>query len=329
MALNVKRITASSAKNILLMGRAGSSKTTTVLSFPVPILLPVESGLPDDVEADAFDIPKNAAEVMQALRALAKEQHDYKTLIVDTVSMFERLWWAALTGPGGEMPLKDALDFGKGDAAVERLYVEPFQNALDHLRVRKGMNVVLNCHVDQQRVKPPKGAEFDVLKPKLRRRAQALLSERSYAVLYLDREEKRGGATVTLYSRGVPGVETKSRIALPDRLVIPPSGAYDVLAPYFARGDKPAAPAINSAAETRVEDDGGDVPPPDAEPEPAGKAKGAAKKAAKKARDRGREHVAQDIEDAGERAANGNGADPDGDPLFGNLEADQQVEAPF
>ena len=73
--------------NVLLYGQPGAGKSTWAAAAPKPFFLAVD-------ELDEMDIDRSAkqttfAGVEKVLSEVLKEEHDYKTLVVDTIDAIE------------------------------------------------------------------------------------------------------------------------------------------------------------------------------------------------------------------------------------------------
>jgi pantothenate kinase-related protein Tda10 len=78
---------------VTILGDSGLGKTTLAASFPNPIVIRAEDGLqaiPAELRPDAFPLVQKEEEVWQQIMALLQEQHDYKTVIIDSVTALER-----------------------------------------------------------------------------------------------------------------------------------------------------------------------------------------------------------------------------------------------
>jgi len=79
---------------VFLWGDTGSGKTTTALKFPKPVVIDLEGGTELYGDAFEFDVLRTtgADEAMAAVDWLAANEHPYRTLVIDPVTVY----WDAL-----------------------------------------------------------------------------------------------------------------------------------------------------------------------------------------------------------------------------------------
>ena len=79
---------------LFLWGDSGVGKTTLALQFCNPVVIDLEAGTELYGEAFTFDVlhATTADEVMEAVDWLLKNRHDYRTLVIDPITIY----WDAL-----------------------------------------------------------------------------------------------------------------------------------------------------------------------------------------------------------------------------------------
>lgn len=89
---------------LFLWGDSGVGKTTLSLQFPNPVVIDLESGTDLYGEDFAFDVLRatTADEVMEAVEWLHTNAHDYRTLIIDPITIY----WEALQQKWSDIFLK-------------------------------------------------------------------------------------------------------------------------------------------------------------------------------------------------------------------------------
>jgi hypothetical protein len=214
---------------ILIYGQAGIGKTTFGAAAPKPIFLPIEDGL-GKIEADAFPCPKSYTDVRDSLDALIKEDHDYKTVVVDSLDWLEPLVWDHTCTASGYKTIEQP---GYGRGYVEALkYWREFLDRLNYLRDMKAMQTILVGHSIIREFKSPDTDSFDRYQIKLQQKAADLVCEHSDAILFANykkstmKSESRGGQRTRaigtgeriLYTEERPAWLAKNRYGLPPEM---------------------------------------------------------------------------------------------------------------
>ena len=144
---------------ITICGDAGTGKTSLAATFPNAVVIRAEDGLksiPPAQRPDAFDLLKSADELWEQLIWLGKEKHDYKTLVIDSVSRLEELFTAECLAKDGKAK---TLNTAMGGYGAGRQYV-----AAQHARLRKlcgrlnearGMAIIFISHADIETMRLP------------------------------------------------------------------------------------------------------------------------------------------------------------------------------
>lgn len=142
-----------------ISGDAGSGKTTLASLFPRPIFIRAEDGMqsiPPEKRPDAFPILRNTDQLFDQLIALLREPHEYRTLVIDSVTALERMFIAeVLKSDPKAKSINSALGgYGAGMSHVAESHAR-IRKAAGYLNSRRGMNVVFIAHADVERMSLP------------------------------------------------------------------------------------------------------------------------------------------------------------------------------
>lgn len=168
------------SKNVIV-GPGKIGKTTFAAMAPNAVGILTEDGA-DAVDAQAFPLAQSLADVYSAIGTLLNEEHDFKSLFVDSLDWLEPLvqqhvcqqnGWKNVESPG----------FGKGYIAAADEW-RNFLNGLEALRTQKNMAIILIAHDKIKRIEDPLTEGYDSHVLKLHDRTAALTLEWADVVGY-------------------------------------------------------------------------------------------------------------------------------------------------
>ena len=185
---SIKKGVEHKAPRMILLGVEKIGKSTFAAGADNPIFLPIkgEEGV-DDLDVAKFPRAETFDDVLGAVTTLIKEKHDYKTLIIDSVSALEPVIWAKLCQEDGVASIEEyQKGFGKGYiATVGKL--RDLMEGLDMLR-QKGISVILIGHVKVKRFDDPLGSSFDQYQFDLQEKCNLALMRWADAILFANSE---------------------------------------------------------------------------------------------------------------------------------------------
>lgn len=175
-------------QKIIICGVQGLGKGTFGSTFEKPILVRTEDG------AGALSIPTFPDMVedfagMEAVINTLHGEHDFKTLLIDSLDWMEPVVWAKqieeepLTDK--DKPVTDIESYGYGKGFNKVLtWWRYLMGGFNSLRFNKNMEIVLISHTEIKRYDPPDSDPYDRYQIKLHKSAAALWQEWADMVLF-------------------------------------------------------------------------------------------------------------------------------------------------
>lgn len=204
-------------------GIHGVGKSTFVASAPSPVFIQTEDGL-DALNVNAFPLARSFDDVMQAIGALYEEEHQFKTVAIDSVDWLEQLIFKDVAQEAKVASIED-IGYGKGYVFAQSRWATLLEG-LDLLRNEKGMAVALIGHAQIKRFEDPLTENYDRYSPDLHKVAASTLCEwcdivgfvnfrvavkQSDAGFNKKTNKAVGTGTRTVYLEERPGFTAKSR----------------------------------------------------------------------------------------------------------------------
>lgn len=140
-----------------IFGEAGLGKTSLAATFPNPLFLQVERGLKSVPGAAAMPQPTTVNELFAQLKSVIDGGHDYKTLVVDSITQLDVMFTGHILESDANKPqsLNQACGgYGGGYEALAGLH-RRVRRAAEILRSTLGMHVVFLAHADVDRIESP------------------------------------------------------------------------------------------------------------------------------------------------------------------------------
>lgn len=214
---------------IMIYGSEGVGKSTFASLAPNPVFIQTEDGL-SEIDTSKFPLARTFDDVVMQLQAVRDEQHEYGTLVIDSVDWLERLVWDRVCADYGVKSIEKA-DGGYGKGYVHALtYWRQIVSILNDIRSKRGMAVILIAHAAVERFEDPEHAAYDRYTPRIHKKACSLICEWVDAVLFASRRLRvdsttgkaapvgADGGERILRTNGSPACIAKNRFGLPTEL---------------------------------------------------------------------------------------------------------------
>ena len=215
------------AQRVVIYGVEGIGKSTLASNAPAPLFLDTENGTAH-LDVDRVNV-NTLEDLREACAMLERDEHEYKTLVLDTADNLNRMCADAICAESGKKSIED-FPYGKGYiAAFERFrLVLAFFDRL----LTKGINIVVLAHAKITTISLPDASEYSkycikVCAPnKQAEQARELLKEWCDTLLFckydvvVNSAEKKavGESKRVVCTTSAPAWEAKNRLGLPDTM---------------------------------------------------------------------------------------------------------------
>lgn len=155
---------------ITIFGDVGTGKTSLAATFPKPVFVRAEDGLqaiPASTRPDAFPLLKGKtasdklAMLRDQLKAILTADHDYKTLVIDSVTALDAIITAAIVESDPKATsINSALGgYGAGPNAVAAKHYG-IRQLVGQINEERSMNIVFIGHAGVETINPPDSDSF-------------------------------------------------------------------------------------------------------------------------------------------------------------------------
>jgi len=217
-------------RRILLHGVPKIGKTTFAAQAPNAIFIEsIREQGSGEQDTQRFAPCESWEDFFDAVKSLETEQHDRKTVVIDTLDAFEPLIWDYICREDG---VKDKEKYGGGfnkwvDAEVQQ-WNRALQ-ALDRLRAKKGMEYILLAHTMVEGYNNPIGENYDRFSLKIHKKSATFIVGSVDVCLFAQHEtayKKDGNRKYKGKSTGARVIQTEynaawvagNRYSLPSKL---------------------------------------------------------------------------------------------------------------
>lgn len=213
---------------LIIYGPDGVGKSTFGASAPNAIFLGPESGT-SNLDVARYPEIKSYKEFIEGLRDFRNSNHDYRSLVIDSLDWIEPMVWAKTCEEGNVEQIENVGGgFSKGYINALKFWRESIDLMKD-IRKARQMNIILIAHAESKTFQDPQTqSAYDRYQMKLHHKAAALFRENVESVLFATYEvfTKKDGQKTRAYGDGArvifterrPAFDAKNRCGLPFQL---------------------------------------------------------------------------------------------------------------
>lgn len=249
----INRVSKGRLKRPFLMiayGPDGVGKTSFGASAPKPIFTGGEKGT-ENLDVNRLSCA-NLTQFYQDMDSLATEQHDFQSLIVDSIDWLEPVVWQHVCQKNQWTDI-EAPGYGKGYVAAVDEW-RTITKKLDVLRDKRGMNIILLAHSQVKPFNDPTQlVPYDRYQLKLHEKSAALLREWVDMVLFINYEvfvktesknakkgKGLGEGDRLIFTTRMPGYDAKNRFGLPQEVPLAYPNGFEAFTKLIYAEKSPA-----------------------------------------------------------------------------------------
>lgn len=234
---------------MILYGVPGIGKTTFAAGSDSPIFVTAE----DIEEKDVPRFPKCKSydEFISYLQTIRDEEHNFKTIVIDTIDSIEQLLWRKIMDESKSKSMAVALGgYGKAYEKAQHMFQEMVDDYLVPIRNNKGMNIIILAHTQKVKFEDPINfATFDQFDLQLHKRARPIFTNwvscvlfANYRVFRVDGKDGNqyavGEGERLVYTQPKPAYEVvKNRFDLEDELPLSWTSFKEGVQAYYKKTD--------------------------------------------------------------------------------------------
>ena len=221
------------------MADQGLGKTSLASLFPKPFFIWVEDGskaIPKSSQASWLPnesgtgplVCKSSKEVLEQIQALGREKHDFKTLVIDSITQLNTIIEDEIIKRDPKKPqgINQALGgYGNGLAAAACTH-KTIRDFCELLKERRGMTIIFVAHTDTETVTLPDDEPFTKYTLRMNKRSVAhysdnvdLVAHIKHKIFYAGDDGKRaitGGRLIVAHSN--PASIAKNRYGIKEEM---------------------------------------------------------------------------------------------------------------
>ena len=212
---------------INIQGTDGIGKSTFGANADACIFMQAEDGL-SFINAPRFPQADTWAEMLEQVKSLVTEEHQYKTVVLDTTDAAAKLGEAYVCEKNGWSSAADPkAGYGAFYVAEENAWGH-LLSGLNVLHTQKGMNVILLSHVASKAYKDPELEPYDRWEMRCNKKVNSLIKDwvdfnlfANYETQLIKDGQKARGVSYGnrgLYTRFAAAYDAKSRLELQHKL---------------------------------------------------------------------------------------------------------------
>lgn len=209
----------------VIYGPPGIGKSTFGASAPKPVFVQAERGL-DQITVAKLPIPRDFSSLYAQVDALDREEHDFETIVIDTLDAVEVLIWQRVCAEGKVRSIEEyGGGYGKGYVRAREIWTG-LLTKLSEMSER--YRILLLAHSHLKTINDPmQSAAYDLHKIKIHDKSAEIIRQMVDLILFANLDvsvtkesakARKGRALISgdrlLWTQPTTGIEAKNRFNL-------------------------------------------------------------------------------------------------------------------
>lgn len=187
----------------------GGKLAETGINSPIVIPIKGEEGI-DALDVASFPTCQSFDDVLACITSLYSEEHEYRTVVIDSMSALEPLIWDKVCKDHNVTSIEE-VGGGYGKGYTEATYLwRQLCNGLDALREEKSMASCLIGHVHVKRFDDPGGDSFDQYQGDIHGKASAVITKWADLILFANTKVAVKKEDVGFNKKKARGIDTNA-----------------------------------------------------------------------------------------------------------------------
>lgn len=192
MAIDLKALSKPTGDRPVIMtivGEGGLGKTTLAAMFPKPVFIRTEDGSQSLTGADVALMPiaNTTADLFEQIEALATQDHDFKTLVIDSITQLNTMIEHEIVASDPKQPKSINQAFGgygagHNHASEQHRLVREY---CGHLSAHKNMHIIFIAHADNETLDLPDSDPYTRYTIRMNKRSVSHYSDNVDCVAFL------------------------------------------------------------------------------------------------------------------------------------------------
>lgn len=226
---SVKRDVIVRPPRMVLLGVEKVGKSTFAAGAPNAIFIPVnlEEGV-DELPVAKFPVCRSFNEILGCITALAKEEHDFETVVLDSASAAEILIWETVCKEANVDSIeKVGGGYGKGYGEALNKWAELLEG-LDTLRERKKMASVIIGHTKVKRFDDPERESYDAYQFDINEKAASMVYRWADSICFAKFAVRIAKEDVGFNKKKVKAIDEQERVLCTQKSPVHPGGGRGI-----------------------------------------------------------------------------------------------------